>query len=227
MRNRNRLILGLLENVEGILDGAYPTNLDHVLSDLDNVGIWCLAVQMDPHTMLDLHVSRRRIWFPHMLDAALDDVCEADRIHLFRIAIGIVMGASQSIGINQIILPESHPLVQRMYTELVSNTPSPEALYASMAKKRKVTKWPMPHYNIALSRGTDWTQPFLPNREALASSYQGLLALGVSDLSSLQLHGVTIPETEPRTVDLSKHFQRQVLKANSICCLCRVHSLGT
>ena len=218
--NDERLKVGCLENVEGLSDGPFPTNLDCVNHLLGEHGIWVLSVFMDPSRMLASKVSRRRYWLPHALEKRLSHVPEGDRIHLFLTAIGIIIGASDTIELNTLLLPEEHHIIKNLYTELENKKVSPHSAFRTWIRKtrRRVSTWPMKHAEIAAAQGKDWTQLEEPTQE-LIMLYPGILQLSSAEISLLQLHDVKYPETESRSIDVSQSAGRGHMKTNAISCV--------
>ena len=92
---------------------------------------------MDPANMMASKVSRRRIWLPHALEARLSHIPEDDRIHIFLTAIGIIMGASDTIELNTLLLPEEHTLIKNLYSGLENKQLSPHSAYKNFAWKKR------------------------------------------------------------------------------------------
>ena len=218
--NNSRLKVGCLENVEGLADGEFPTNLDCVVYFLLANDIWVLPVLMDPANMMASRVSRRRFWLPHALEARLSHLPEDARIHIFLTAIGIIMGASDTIELDKLLLPEQHTLIKNLYAELENKQLSPYSSYKHFARKaRRVdAQWPMKHQAIAAAQGKDWYQMTHPTQE-LISLYPGILQLSKAELSTLAIHEVTYPETQTRSIDVSQSLGRGGMKSNAIGCV--------
>lgn len=218
--NSSRLKVGCLENVEGLADGKFPTNLDCVVYFLLTNAIWVLPVLMDPSNMMASKVSRRRIWLPHASEARLSHIPEDARIHIFLTAIGIIMGASDTIELNKLLLPEEHTLIKNMYADLENKQLSPYSAYRHFAKKKRrvAAEWPMKHQAIAAAQGKDWYQMEEPTQE-LIRLYPGILQLSKAELSTLQIHEVKYPETQARSIDVSQSVGRASVKSNAIGCV--------
>ena len=207
--NKSRLKVGCLENVEGLKDGQFPTTLDCVVYFLLTNAIWVLPVLMDPSNMMASKVSRRRIWLPHALEARLSHIPEDARIHIFLTAIGIIMGASDTIELNKLLLPEEHTLIKNMYADLENKQLSPHSAFKQFVRKKRrvVAEWPMKHQAIAAAQGNGWYQMAEPTQE-LIRLYPGILQLSKAELSTLQIHDVKYPETQARSIDVYQTIGR-------------------
>ena len=159
--------------------------------------------------MMASKVSRRRFWLPHALEARLSHLPEDARIHIFLTAIGIIMGASDTIELNTLLLPEEHTLIKNMYSGLENKQLSPHSAYKNFARKKRrvVAQWPMKHQAIAAAQGKDWYQMAEPTQE-LIRLYPGILQLSKAELSTLQIHDVKYPETQARSIDVYQTIGR-------------------
>ena len=234
----DHLLVGFCENVGGLSDlpskdKAARSNLDVCVHRLSReAGMWTMIFGVQPSKCFGMPVSRFRYWMPHMPWTSLDGVSTQAAREIGVATFNYMAGASAStpVQIEDLLLPENHPLVLDAYSEIVKkqgagkrNAKRGRKLATKQTKpkhkKPRGEKWMSLHSTFSKKKGfhKSYLDENMPT-EAVKQSFPGLYSLTQRQLQILCLKKVSFPELVPGSIDLSQALDRSFVAKNHLVC---------
>lgn len=198
----------VLENVLGLrrTNSSGCSNLQSCRESLRAAGYFVQVLELDSLMFGQLH-SRGRLYLVCIKLKLLEDVNVDENLagNMLRKTMDRLVGMS-SVDIDDVILPEAHPLVQRYMRQLMEEPAAHSSSSRSdehVGKRLKGSSWAAAHAAKFASAGLDWTQATPFKDPDLRQLFPGVRALTDRQIDVLQASGVSLPDAQRRVVDVS------------------------
>ena len=132
-------------------------------------------------------------------------------------------GASTPVQIDDLLLPEDHPLVLNAYAEIVKKQEAVKRKRKSrtpQARLKQNLKWRREHSTFCKKKGfheSSYLDEKMPS-EALKQSFPGLQSLTQRQQQILALKNVSFPAQVPGSIDVSQNLARCYVAKNKLVC---------